>query len=139
MKLCLLALLFLAGEVPYSLYGQVLPETNNKRHYSDVAARKEAAFLYRKVKVGYPFDKLAVAYSQDYGSYAMGGKLGWQKTNQFVPVFADVVSQMTPGQISKPFKTEFGYHIVQLIDRREGEVLTRHLLLKTWRYTNSTR
>lgn len=129
MKAYFLLLVLLYG-VSYSSLGQTLPETNNKNHYDNSTAKKEINVLYRKLKAGYAFDKLAHEYSQDYGSYIIGGKLGWQKPNQFVPIFGKVIGQMTKDQLSKPFKSEFGYHIVQLLDQREGKVLTRHILLK---------
>jgi parvulin-like peptidyl-prolyl isomerase len=130
MKLYSLALIFLVVDGSHSLYGQTLPETNNKNHYTTLTANREITRLYRKLMAGYAFDKLAQEYSQDYGSYTIGGKLGWQKPDQFVPAFSQMIRQMNTGQFSKPFKTEFGYHIVQLLDKKEGEVLTRHILLK---------
>ncbi|ADB42039.1 peptidylprolyl isomerase [Spirosoma linguale] len=130
MKLYFLLVILLVLEASHSLYGQTLPETNNKTHYTDRTANREIARLYRKLKAGYAFDKLALEYSQDYGSFTAGGKLGWQKPDIFVPEFNQVISQMSKDQFSKPFKTEFGYHIVQLLDKKPGEVLTRHILLK---------
>lgn len=130
MKRHFLILILIISAVSPCLYGQTLPETNNKTHYDNLTAKREITLLYRKLKTGYAFDKLAQEYSQDYGSYTIGGKLGWQKSNQFVPIFSKVVGRITKGQLSKPFKSEFGYHIVQLLDRKEGEVLTRHILLK---------
>ena len=130
MKLYFLALTLVVFEASHSLYGQILPETNNKNHYTNLTANREITRLYRKLKAGYAFDKLAQAYSQDYGSYTTGGKLGWQKPYQFVPAFSQVISRMNKDQFSKPFKTEFGYHIVQLLDKKQGEVLTRHILLR---------
>lgn len=130
MKLFFLTLTLLVVETSHSLCGQTLPETNNKKHYTNLAANREMIRLYRKLKAGYPFDKLAQEQSQDYGSYATGGKLGWQKLDQFVPPFGQVISQMSKDQFSKPFKTEFGYHIVQLLDQKQGEVLIRHILLR---------
>ncbi|GAB3901495.1 peptidylprolyl isomerase [Spirosoma agri] len=130
MKLYLLSLILFVLETSRSLYGQTLLETNNKTHYTNQAANKEISRLYRKLKAGYDFDKLAQEYSQDYGSFTVGGKLGWQKPNQFVPEFNQMISQMSKNQLSKPFKTGFGYHIVQLLDKKPGEVLTRHILLK---------
>lgn len=62
--------------------------------------------------------------------YTIGGKLGWQKPTQFVSGFAKVVGQLSKTELSKPFKTDFGYHIVQLLEKQEGEGLTRHILLR---------
>lgn len=130
MKLNFLVLTLLVFEASHSLCGQTLPKTNNKNHYTDRTANWEITRLYRKLKAGYAFDKLAQAYSQDYGSYIIGGKLGWQRPDQFVPAFSYVISRMSKDQLSKPFKTEFGYHIVQLLDSKQGKVLTRHILLR---------
>jgi hypothetical protein len=129
-KICFLSLLLLIGEASRSFGGQVPFETSNKRHYTDLTARQEINRLYRKVKAVYAFDRLAQTYSQDYGSYGAGGKPGWQKSDQFVPAFYEVIGQLSKTHVSKPFKTEFGYHIVQLLDMAKGEVLTRHILLR---------
>lgn len=130
MKLCFLTLVLLLIDDSRSSYGQTLPETNNKKHYTTLTANREITRLYRKLTAGYAFDKLAQEYSQDYGSYTIGGNLGWQKPDQFVPAFSQMVRQMNTGQLSKPFRTEFGYHIVELLDKKQDEVLTRHILLK---------
>jgi peptidyl-prolyl cis-trans isomerase SurA len=130
MKLLLIFSILIIGKTLPNSYGQVILETNNKNHYDDLTAKKEITRLYRKLRAGYPFDKLAQAYSQDYGSYTIGGNLGWQKPNQFVAGFSHMINQLDKAELSKPFKTEFGYHIVQLLDQKDGEVLTRHILLK---------
>ena len=130
MKLFIILLILLVGNTLPTSYGQTLPQTNNKNHYDDLTAKKEITRLYRKLKAGYPFGKLAQAYSQDYGSYTIGGNLGWQKPNQFVAGFGQMINRLGKAELSKPFKTEFGYHIVQLLDQKDGEVLTRHILLK---------
>ncbi|GAB3719820.1 peptidylprolyl isomerase [Spirosoma lituiforme] len=130
MKRCFLYLMLLIWNASHAVYGQMLPESTNKRHYTDLTASQEITRLYRKLKSGYAFDKLAQEYSQDYGSYTVGGLLGWQKPDQFVTAFSQVIGGLSKDQVSKPFKTEFGYHIVQLLDQKPGEVLTRHILLK---------
>ena len=114
--------------VTHSFSKQPLP--TNRVHYNDRMAKRQIVQLYRKLKAGYAFDKLARTYSQDYGSYRMGGALGWQKPDAFVPAFSEAVSRLTNSQISEPFKTEFGYHIVQLLDQRPDAILTRHILIR---------
>lgn len=116
---------------------QTQPETPNKVYYTDASAKRTIDRLYKKLKAGQPFGVLARQYSQDDGSFSMGGDLGWQKSNQFVPDFERIVSQLSINQVSKPFKTGFGYHIVQLLGRREGEVLSRHILLRVQRKRSS--
>ncbi|TAA45073.1 peptidylprolyl isomerase SurA [Corallincola spongiicola] len=64
------------------------------------------------------FAELASKYSDDPGSAANGGELGWSDPNIYVPAFQRALSELQPGQISDAFRTQHGWHIVQLVDRR---------------------
>jgi Parvulin-like peptidyl-prolyl isomerase len=64
------------------------------------------------------FAKLAEKYSDDTGSATKGGELGWANPDMYVPEFRDMVKKLPIGQISQPFKTMHGWHIVQVEDRR---------------------
>src|SRR5579862_6212204 len=64
------------------------------------------------------FQVFAKTYSQDPGSAINGGDLGWEEATTFVPEFAAVVQNLKEGEISPPFRTQFGWHIVQLLGRR---------------------
>ena len=76
------------------------------------------------------FSTLAILYSEDPGSAAMGGELGFKAKGAFVPEFSSVAFQLTePGKVSKVVETEFGYHIIQLIERRGDRANFRHILL----------
>lgn len=76
------------------------------------------------------FSTLAILYSEDPGSAAMGGELGFKARGAFVPEFSNVAFQLTePGKVSKVVETEFGYHIIQLIERRGDRANFRHILL----------
>lgn len=76
------------------------------------------------------FSTLAILYSEDPGSAAMGGELGFKAKGAFVPEFSNVAFQLTePGKVSKVVETEFGYHIIQLIERRGDRANFRHILL----------
>ena len=76
------------------------------------------------------FSTLAILYSEDPGSAAMGGELGFKAKGAFVPEFSAAGFQLTePGKISKVVETEFGYHIIQLIERRGDRANFRHILL----------
>lgn len=75
------------------------------------------------------FSTLAILYSED-GSAANGGELGFKGRNAFVPEFSAVAFQLTdPNKVSKIVETEFGYHIIQLIERRGDRANFRHILL----------
>ena len=77
------------------------------------------------------FSTLAKIYSQDPGSARLGGELGDSGKNQFVPEFSNVAFALNdPKKVSKIVRTEFGYHIIQLIDKKGDKANFRHILLK---------
>jgi peptidyl-prolyl cis-trans isomerase SurA len=65
------------------------------------------------------FAVLAKTYSKDAGSAINGGDLGWSESSVFVPEFAGVVASLKEGEISQPFRTQYGWHIVQLLGHRD--------------------
>ncbi len=65
------------------------------------------------------FQVFAKTYSQDPGSAINGGDLGWEEGSTFVPEFAAQADKLKEGEISPPFRTQFGWHIVQLLGRRD--------------------
>jgi peptidyl-prolyl cis-trans isomerase SurA len=77
------------------------------------------------------FSTLAVLYSEDEGTRRRGGELGFMGKGQLVPEFANVAFNMTdPKKVSKIVESEFGYHIIQLIEKRGDRINCRHILLK---------
>lgn len=77
------------------------------------------------------FSTLAILYSQDPGSARRGGEMDYSGKAEFVPEFANVAFSLTdPKKVSKIVKTEYGYHIIQLIDRRGDKIKVRHILRK---------
>ncbi|MDF0533253.1 peptidylprolyl isomerase SurA [Shewanella yunxiaonensis] len=64
------------------------------------------------------FEDLARKYSEDPGSATKGGELGWAEPSIYVPEFAQTLAQLKEGQISEPFRSSFGWHIVELEGRR---------------------
>ena len=90
------------------------------REYTDRVTKGETTFA-----------TLARLYSEDPGSARQGGELGYTGRGSLDPAFATVAFNLTdPKKISKIVETEFGYHIIQLIDRRGEKVNVRHILLK---------
>ncbi len=85
-------------------------------------ALKKAERIYKKLKAGASFSKLAKKYSDDPGSRASGGDLGYIEKSQLVKPFADAAFSLKIGQISKPVKTRFGYHIIEVLDRKAASV-----------------
>lgn len=75
------------------------------------------------------FETLAALYSEDPGSSAKGGNLGMQSRGNWVPEFDAVAFNLKDGEISAPFKTDFGWHIMQMIERRGEMYNANHILL----------
>ena len=77
------------------------------------------------------FSTLAILYSEDIGSARNGGELGFRGKGAYVPEFSAVAFQLSdPKKVSKIVETEFGYHIIQLIEKRGDRANFRHILLK---------
>jgi peptidyl-prolyl cis-trans isomerase C len=84
-----------------------------------VESEDEAKQIIEMIKNGGDFAAIAKEKSKDPGSAEEGGDLGYlTKDEQMVPEFLDVVFKMSPGQMSNPVKTQFGWHIIKVEDRR---------------------
>jgi peptidyl-prolyl cis-trans isomerase SurA len=83
-----------------------------------------------RVLKGEKFSTLAVLYSQDPGSAQAGGDLGFFGRGEMVPEFEGVAFKLKPGEVSPVIRTKYGYHILQLIERRGDRVNCRHILIK---------
>ncbi|MFA8436542.1 MAG: peptidylprolyl isomerase [Marinifilaceae bacterium] len=79
---------------------------------------------------GESFATLAVLYSEDPGSAQRGGELGYTTRSSLVPEFANEAFNLKPGKISKIVESEYGFHIIQLVDRKGERINVRHILLK---------
>lgn len=90
--------------------------------------------LARRSLAGEDFGELALQYSEDPGSGPSGGDLGWFGQGQMVPVFDEAAFAAKPGDVVGPVLSNFGYHIINVVDKRDGadgeEVLANHILLK---------
>ena len=100
-------------------YETIKPEIN-ARHIL-VEDEKTAKEVIAKLDKGEKFEDLAKKYSSDPGSAEKGGDLGWFGTGQMVPEFEEAAYALKKDEISKPVKTEHGYHVIQLIDKKEKE------------------
>ncbi len=92
-------------------------------------AREQLLEYKKKIEGGESFETLARKYSQG-PSAPKGGNLGYQKRGNLVPPYEAAALQLTPGDISGPVESEFGFHLIQLISRRGNEYDSRHILLQ---------
>ncbi|CAM5776055.1 hypothetical protein LMIY3S_05334 [Labrys miyagiensis] len=86
-----------------------------------VANEDDAKKVEARLKAGEDFAKIAKEVSKDPGSADQGGDLGWFTKDRMVKEFADAAFNMKPGEVSQPVKTQFGYHVIKLEDRRRQQ------------------
>ncbi len=80
--------------------------------------------------IGRKFADFAKRYSADPGSAPTGGELGWFDKGKLMPEYEKAAYALTTNEISQPIETPFGFHVIQLIDKRKDAVNTRHILIK---------
>ncbi|WP_233555630.1 peptidylprolyl isomerase [Pontibacter oryzae] len=93
-------------------------------------ARQKLEKLRERILAGEDFATLARQYSQDPGSAQAGGELGFFKKKELVPEYEAAALRLEPGGISNVIESQFGFHLIQLIERRGQEFNTRHILIK---------
>lgn len=88
---------------------------------SDQQARQTLLDLKQKIEDGASFAELASQYSEDPASKIKGGDLGWAGPGEFVPAFENVANSLLIGQLSEPFKSPFGWHILEVLEHRDHD------------------
>lgn len=81
-------------------------------------AKQEARQVYERVRKGEDLGEIAKSLSDDTGSKASGGDLGWQPAGVFAPEFEAAIKGLQPGQVAAPFRSPFGWHVAQVVERR---------------------
>jgi peptidyl-prolyl cis-trans isomerase SurA len=104
----------------------VYPQTSEDAVYE---VREKLLALRERIMNGENFATMAVLYSED-GSASKGGDIGWDTKAELDPAYAKAAFALKKGQVSKIVVSSFGYHIIQLLDRTEDRVHTRHILMK---------
>lgn len=84
-------------------------------------ARRRLQQLRMRIEGGDDFAELARAHSVDTMSAADGGDLGWVNPGDLVPEFENMMDSLEPGAVSEPFPSQYGFHILQVLDRREHD------------------
>ncbi|HSY62702.1 MAG TPA: peptidylprolyl isomerase [Cytophaga sp.] len=108
--------------------GQIvrLPEINRK---DQLIAKQQLEEIRARIMNGEDFCRLAKQFSQD-GSAKNCGEIGFFKKGELVPEYEAAASRLQPGQMSPVIESQYGFHIIQLIERRGVEYNTRHILIK---------
>ncbi|MEH8047574.1 peptidylprolyl isomerase [Gallibacterium anatis] len=105
---------------PQYLVSHILIKTNPL--LNDAQAKKQLSSLRSDIIAGKTtFAAAAKTYSKDYLSGANGGNLGWNFPEVYEPEFQSMVKNSKKGVISQPFKTKYGWHILEVVDKRDGD------------------
>ena len=88
---------------------------------NDAEASRQLSVLRERIVNGHDFGELARIHSDDSGSASKGGDLGWIDAGDTIPVFERMMDSLAPGGISEPFKSQYGWHVVQVLERRERD------------------
>ena len=103
-----------------TLARHILIQTSEIR--SEKQAKDLIEDLYKRSQDEDKFSDLARLYSDDPGSKMEGGELSWTGPGRFDPKFEEVMDSLEINQVSKPFKSNFGWHIIEVLDRREEDI-----------------
>ena len=106
-----------ASHILIRMLGSPVPPKAGARELTGAEALDKARMLGRRVREGEDFAKVAAEESDDPGSSAKGGEIGWFGMGHLAPAFEEAVFQAKAGQILGPVKTEFGYHIIKVEER----------------------
>lgn len=113
------------------LLRQKLTEKINNEEAETGVAKKRIEEILAKAKAGEDFAKLATETSQDEGSAADGGNVGFFAKGKMVPEFEKAAFEAKEGEIVGPIKSAFGYHIIKVTGKKGAEVRASHILIKT--------
>ena len=104
-----------------------IPEIGKKQKQK---VREEIMKIRDRISNGESFEILATLYSQDPGSAQNGGNLGFAGRGSFQPEFEAAALKLKPGEVSMPVETKFGFHLIELIEKRGNLFSSRHILLQ---------
>lgn len=118
---------FFSAEV---IVGQIVKKPDVNKEVKDQIENKLKEFKERILDGTDDFQTLAREYSEDPGSAMMGGELGFFRRGELAPEYEATALGLKPGEISNPVETMFGFHLIQLLERRGNTFNTRHILLR---------
>jgi peptidyl-prolyl cis-trans isomerase SurA len=108
--------------------GQIVSVAKVSESQKEIA-RKRLSELREEIMRGANFNEMAKKYSDDPSAQQNAGEMGYQGRGNMVPQFEAMAFKLRVGEISPPFETSFGWHIMQLLDRRGNEYNSRHILI----------
>lgn len=120
----------LTRKVKFQLEKQALQTKITSDPSADAQAKAKAQDVLTKVNAGGDFAALAKQYSQDTTA-ANGGDLGFFGKGQMDPDFEKAAFALQPGQVSGLVKTQYGYHIIKVTDKKDDQIRASHILIKT--------
>jgi peptidyl-prolyl cis-trans isomerase C len=103
-----------------SAYDARRPEPEFRARHILLSSEEDAVRVLGRIRSGEPFGEIAKAVSLDKGSAVIGGELGWFTKERVVPEFGKAVAALSPGFVSDPVRSSFGWHVVQLEEVRPG-------------------
>jgi len=110
-------------------YAQILINAKESKT-AQVDAKERINEIRERIVNGEDFSTLAILYSEDEGSAKKGGELGFMGRAELVPEFSIVAFKLKGKDVSEIVETQFGFHIIQLIERRGQKINARHILIK---------
>jgi peptidyl-prolyl cis-trans isomerase SurA len=108
--------------------GQIVKIAESSKQQKDIV-RNQLLDIRSRILAGEDFTTLAKKYSDDPGVTSNGGDYGWVGRGKMVPQFEAMAFKMKVNEVSMPFETDYGFHVLQLLERRGNEYHARHILI----------
>ncbi|WP_298635622.1 peptidylprolyl isomerase [uncultured Umboniibacter sp.] len=104
---------------------------------SEEQAREQILAVRERILAGEDFGELAAEFSEDHGSARRAGSLGWSMPGSFVPQFESTMNSAEIGEVSEPFLSQFGWHILEVTGRRDQNMSERYLEMQAENFIRS--
>jgi peptidyl-prolyl cis-trans isomerase SurA len=116
--------------IPSKIEISIIQADPSAKEENKLEARQKLLILRSRILGGENFSALAILYSEDTESAKKGGEIGYLTRGELEKEYADAAFSLNKNTVSKIIETKYGFHIIQLIDRKGDMVNTRHILLK---------